>query len=56
MSSPDATAKLKCKFCSARFNRWKTLKNGDKVDGFETVRDHIMLYHPDEATKLEMKW
>lgn len=52
----DDTKKLKCKFCPARFNRWKTTKGGKKIDGFDTVRDHVMIHHPDEADKMGMKW
>lgn len=49
------TAKLKCRFCPVKVNRWK-IEGKRKIDGFDTMKDHIMLYHPDEAEKMEMKW
>lgn len=49
------TKKLKCKFCAVKVNRWKTVGKR-KVDGFETMKEHILMHHEVEAEKMEMTW
>ncbi len=50
------TKKLKCKFCNVRVNRWKKTKDGETVDGFDTLKEHIIIYHPEQADKMEMQF
>lgn len=52
-TAQDATTKLKCRFCHVKVNRW--LKEGKRtIDGFDTMKEHIILFHPEEADKMEM--
>lgn len=53
MSEPKD--KLKCKFCHIKVNRWKKTSGGNMINGFDTLKDHIMIYHPEEAEKIGMK-
>lgn len=56
MTHESKPQKLKCKFCHVKVNRWKKASGGRKIDGFETIRTHILQYHPEEAERMEMKW
>lgn len=49
-------AKLKCKFCRVKVSLWKKTKGGRIIDGFDTLKEHMMLYHPEEADKMEITW
>lgn len=49
------TSHLQCKFCGVKVLRWKMVGKR-KVDGFDTIKEHIMTYHEDEAEKMGMAW
>lgn len=47
--------KLKCKFCNVKVRRWRKIGK-QTIDGWDTLKEHILLYHPQEAEKMGMSW
>ena len=47
------TETLRCRWCAAKFLKWRTLRTGRKVNGFTMLKNHIEDYHPEKADEIE---
>jgi hypothetical protein len=45
---------LKCRFCPSTFLKWRTGKNGVKIDGFSSLKSHLYFSHQAEYEKIEL--
>jgi len=45
---------IRCSFCKAEFNRWRTGSDGTKRHGYLALRDHCIREHPTEPAVQEL--
>ncbi len=45
--------RIKCRFCSVTFARWRTNKKGDRVGPWDAINTHMAIKHYQQYAELD---